>query len=139
MAGSAVAARCVSLLAWVRPPAPASLPNVWLTRIRDGWLKLATPPSPTESSMQSTREWPDAIAADTAAATSTARPHRAAALLQVLATTGYVIPLGLGAVLAGSGLLLACLRIPGLASWHGWLPRPGHRPTRSALMALATW
>src|SRR6185312_7288150 len=147
MAGSAVAARCVSLLAWVRPPAPASLPNVWLTRIRDGWLKLATPPSPTESSMQSTREWPDAIAADTAAATSTARPHRAAALLQVLATTGYgiwlwlglALLLGLGAVLAGSGLLLACLRIPGLASWHGWLPRPGHRPTRSALMALATW
>src|SRR6185312_1094558 len=162
MAGSAVAARCVSLLAWVRPPAPASLPNVWLTRIRDGWLKLATPPSPTESSMQSTREWPDAIAADMATpAVPSARSNRAAALLQVLATTGYgiwlwlglslllglsppgrsgtLIPLGLGAVLAGSGLLLACLRIPGLASWHGWLRRPGHRPTRSALMALATW
>jgi len=112
--------------------------------------------------MQSTHEWPDAIAADMATpAVPSARSNRAAALLQVLATTGYgiwlwlglslllglsppgrsgtLIPLGLGAVLAGSGLLLACLRIPGLASWHGWLPRPGHRPTRSALMALATW
>ncbi len=109
--------------------------------------------------MQSIREWPDAIAAGTAA--STARPHRAAALLQVLAIAGYgiwlwlglalllglsppgrsgtLIPLGLGAVLVGSGLLLACLRIPGLARWHGWQPRPGHRPTRSALIALATW
>lgn len=109
--------------------------------------------------MQSTREWPDAIAAGTAA--SIDRPHRAAALLQVLAITGYgiwlwlglalllglgppgrsgtLIPLGLGAVLVGSGLLLACLRIPGLARWHGWQPRPGHRPTRSALVALATW
>jgi hypothetical protein len=108
--------------------------------------------------MQPTHAWPDALA--TGSATS-ARPNRAAALLQVLATTGYgiwlwlglslllglsppgrsgtLIPLGLGAVLAGSGLLLACLRIPGLVSWHGWLPRPGHRPTRSALMALATW
>jgi len=108
--------------------------------------------------MQPTHAWPDALA--TGSATS-ARPNRAAALLQVLATTGYgiwlwlglslllglsppgrsgtLIPLGLGSVLAGSGLLLACLRIPGLVSWHGWLPRPGHRPTRSALMALATW
>ncbi|HKR77205.1 MAG TPA: hypothetical protein VJR95_11090 [Rhodanobacter sp.] len=112
--------------------------------------------------MQPTREWPDAIATGTTTpVVSGTRPNHAAALLQVLATTGYgiwlwlglslllglspsgrsgtLIPLGLGAVLVGSGLLLACLRIPGLASWHGWRPRPGHRPTRSALMALATW
>ena len=112
--------------------------------------------------MQSTRAWSDAIAANpTAPAASTARPNRAAALLQVLALVGYgvwlwlglslllglsppgrsgtLVPLGLGAMLVGLGLLLACLRIPGLASWHGWRPRPGHRPTRSALMALTTW
>lgn len=112
--------------------------------------------------MQSSREWPDAIAAGTPApAAIGTRPNHAAALLQVLATTGYgiwlwlglslllglsppgrsgtLIPLGLGAVLVGSALLLACLRVPGLASWHGWQPRPGHRPTRSALMVLATW
>ncbi|MEW9622957.1 hypothetical protein [Rhodanobacter geophilus] len=109
--------------------------------------------------MQSTHEWPGAIAAGTA--TPTDRPTRAAALLQVLATGGYglwlwlglslllglsrlgrsgtLVPLGLGAVLVGAGPVLACLRVPGLATWHGWLPRPGHRPTRSALMALATW
>ena len=108
--------------------------------------------------MQSTRAWPDALA--TGPATS-ARPTRAAALLEVLAIGGYGVwlwlglslllglsrlgrngtlaPLGLGAVLVGTGLLLACLRVPGLARWHGWQPRPGHRPTRSALMALATW
>jgi len=112
--------------------------------------------------MQSTREWSDAIAADTAApAAPPPRSNRPAALVQVLATTGdgiwiwlglslllglgppgrsgTLVPLGLGAVLVGSGLLLACLRVPGLARWHGWLPRPGHRPTRSALTALATW
>lgn len=111
--------------------------------------------------MQSTREWSDAIATDAAPPAPRARPTRAAALLQVLATGGYgtwlwlglslllglsrlgrsgtLAPLGLGAVLVGAGLLLACLRVPGLACWHGWQPRPGHRPTRSALMALATW
>lgn len=88
-------------------------------------------------------------------------PNRVATLLQVFAVGGYgvwlwlglslllglsrfgrngtLVPLALGAVLVGAGLLLASLRIPGLASWHGWQPRPGHRPTRSALMALATW
>ncbi|GAB3779101.1 hypothetical protein [Dyella agri] len=111
--------------------------------------------------MQSTRAWPGTIAAGTATTTLIARPTRAAALLQVLAIGGYgvwlwlglslllglsrlgrsgtLIPLGLGAVLVAAGLVLACLRIPGLAVWHGWQPRPRHRPTRSALMALATW
>jgi hypothetical protein len=108
--------------------------------------------------MQPTSPWPGAIPGD---ATTPHDPTRAAALLQVLATGGYGVwlwlglslllglgrlgrsgtlaTLGLGAVLVGAGLLLACLRVPGLARWHGWQPRPGHRPTRSALMALATW
>lgn len=107
--------------------------------------------------MQPTRAWPDTLAAGPASA----RPTRAAALLQVLAIGGYGVwlwlglslllglsrlgrngtlaPLGLGAVLVGTGLLLACLRVPGLTRWHGWQPRPGLRPTRSALTALATW
>lgn len=109
--------------------------------------------------MQSTPEWPGATAVGTASPTE--RPTRAAALLQVLATGGYgvwlwlglslllglsrlgrsgtLVPLGLGAVLVGAGLVLACLRVPRLATWRGWQPRPGHRPTRSALMALVTW
>jgi len=49
--------------------------------------------------MQSTHEWPDAIAADMATpAVPSARSNRAAALLQVLATTGYGIWLWLGLV-----------------------------------------
>jgi hypothetical protein len=89
------------------------------------------------------------------------QPTRTAVLLQVLASGGYgvwlwlglslllglsplgrsgtLVPLALGGTLVGVGLLLACLRVTGLATWHGWQPRPGHHPTRSALMALATW
>lgn len=95
------------------------------------------------------------------AAPATNRPSRAAVLLQVLAAGGYgvwlwlglslllglsplgrngtLVPLALGAALAGIGLLLACLRVPGLTTWYGWQPRPNHRPPRSALMVLATW
>lgn len=100
----------------------------------------------------------------TASAAASPRPtfrNHAPALLQVLAAAGYgiwlwlglslllglnrldrsgiLIPLALGAVLAGAGLLLACLRLPGLGRWHGWQPRPGHRPTYTALMAMVTW
>ncbi|MBD8880076.1 hypothetical protein IHE49_06255 [Rhodanobacter sp. 7MK24] len=89
------------------------------------------------------------------------RPSRAATLLQVLETGGYgvwlwlglslllglgplgrsstLVPLGLGAALVSIGLLPACLQVPGLSRWHGWQPRPGHHPTRSALVALASW
>lgn len=112
--------------------------------------------------MQSTPPWSGASPGGAATLALPAHgPTRASTLLQALATGGYGVwlwlglslllglsrlgrsgilaTLGLGAVLVGAGLLLACLRVPGLARWHGWQPRPGHRPTRSALMALATW
>lgn len=112
--------------------------------------------------MQPTRLRPAVVVVDaTTPAPTIGRPSRAAVLLQVLAAGGYgtwlwlglslllglsplgrsgtLVPLALGAVLVGIGLLLACLRVPGLATWHGWQPRPGRHPTRSALLALATW
>lgn len=111
--------------------------------------------------MQSTHTQPAAAVADAMARAPADRPSHAAMLLQVIASGGYglwlwlglslllglsprgrsgiLVPLALGSELVGLGLLLAVLRVPGLASWHGWLPRPYHRPSRSALMALATW
>lgn len=84
----------------------------------------------------------------------------AAASLQVVALGGYgiwlwiglslllginqygrsatLLPLALGAVLIGVAPVLAALRLPGLERWRGWRPGDG-RPTRSALIALATW
>lgn len=109
--------------------------------------------------MQPIRESPDAGVVG--AVPPRRHPIRAVALLQVLAAAGYgvwlwlglalllglgqsgrsgtLVPLALGAVLVGAAPLLACLRVPGLTQWHGWQPRPGHRPTRSALTALLTW
>lgn len=112
--------------------------------------------------MQPTRLRPAAVVVNAAAPAPTmGRPSRIAVLLQVLAAGGYgvwlwlglslllglsppgrsgtLVPLALGTALVGTGLLLAALRVPGLATWHGWQPRPGHRPTRSALTALGTW
>lgn len=88
------------------------------------------------------------------------RPAHAAACLQVVALGGYgiwlwiglslllgvnqhtrsgiLMPVALGAVLVGSAPLAAALHLPGLARWRGWQPGSG-RPTRSALIALATW
>lgn len=104
-------------------------------------------------------EWTDNTGS--AASPPPAQRNHAAALLQVLAAAGYgvwlwlgltlllglnrldrsgiLVPLALGAVLAGAGLLLASLRLPGLSHWHGWQPRPGHRPTRTALLTMVTW
>lgn len=112
--------------------------------------------------MQPTRMRPTVVVVDaTTPAPMMGRPSHAPVLLQVLAAGGYgiwlwlglslllgfsplgrsgtLVPLALGATLVGIGLLLACLRVPGLTTWHGWQPRPGHHPTRSALMALVTW
>lgn len=48
-----------------------------------------------------------------------------------------LVPLTLGAVFVSAGLLVACLRMPGVPAWHGWHPGRGRRPTREALIALA--
>lgn len=89
------------------------------------------------------------------------RPGYAEILLRVLAVSGYGLwiwlgmalalglhrighcdarmPLMLGAVLVSAGLLLVCLRLPATSNWYGWQPGRDRRPTRAALMALATF
>lgn len=88
-------------------------------------------------------------------------PAYPAALLRTLAQSGYglwmllglalalgiyrggrseaLVPLALGAVFVSAGLLVACLRLPGLSEWHDWLPARRTRPTREALLALVTY
>lgn len=88
-------------------------------------------------------------------------PAYPAALLRMLALSGYglwmllglalalgvyrggrseaLVPLALGAVFVSAGLLVACLHLPGLSDWHGWFPARRGRPTREALLALATY
>ncbi|WP_199097697.1 hypothetical protein [Dyella sp. ASV21] len=49
-----------------------------------------------------------------------------------------LVPLALGGLLIGTGLLSACLHAPWMPNWHGWRIGAGSRPTRDALIALAT-
>jgi hypothetical protein len=87
--------------------------------------------------------------------------HVAAPLWRVLATSGYglwawlgmalvlgrpdgrsgtLVPLAAGLLLAGFGLVLACL--PGRGAthdWYGWRPYRDSRPTRAALLAFVTY
>lgn len=64
-----------------------------------------------------------------------------AALFLGMYATGrsILVPLGLGALLAGVGLLVACLPWRGAADWYGWWPRRDSYPTRTAMMALGTF
>lgn len=112
--------------------------------------------------MPATRPWPaDALAASPFSTGQRPSLNRGEAQLQVLAAGGYGIwmwlglslllglnplgrdgtqaPLTLGALLIGTGLLLACLRVPGLIRWHGWILQAGQLPTRAAVLAMATW
>ena len=88
-------------------------------------------------------------------------PAYPASLLRMLALSGYglwmllglalalglyrqgrseaLLPLALGAGFVSAGLLAACLRLPGLAEWHGWRPGWRSRPSSEALLALATY
>lgn len=88
-------------------------------------------------------------------------PAYPAALLRMLALSGYglwmllgmalalgiyrggrseaLLPLALGAAFVSLGLLVACLHLPGLSDWHGWHPARRSRPTREALLALAAY
>jgi sulfite dehydrogenase (quinone) subunit SoeC len=50
-----------------------------------------------------------------------------------------LVPLTLGCFFVSAGLLTACLRLPVMPEWHGWPIGRGHRPTREALLALATY
>ncbi|WP_430391934.1 hypothetical protein [Dyella sp. 20L07] len=49
-----------------------------------------------------------------------------------------LVPLALGGVLIGVGLLAACLRAAWMPTWHGWRIGNSSRPTRDALIALGT-
>ena len=82
-------------------------------------------------------------------------------LLEVLALTGYglwmllglalalgiystgrgdvLVPLALGLVFVSAGLVAACLRLPVFRVWHGWRIGRSQRPSREALLALATY
>lgn len=50
-----------------------------------------------------------------------------------------LVPLTLGAVFVSVGLIVACLRLPGMPAWHGWYPGRASWPTREALVALASY
>ena len=52
---------------------------------------------------------------------------------------GTLLPLCVGTVLVGIGLLVACLPWRGASGWHGWHPRMDSRPNRAALLALMTF
>jgi len=49
-----------------------------------------------------------------------------------------LVPITLGAALVAMGLLAACLHSRWMPRWHGWLIGKGSRPTRDALVALAS-
>ena len=89
------------------------------------------------------------------------RPESAAPLWRILAASGYglwawlglaltlgmyplgrgstLIPLAIGAVMVGAGLLAAWLPWSGAPDWHGWKPRHDIRPTHAAMLALVTF
>ncbi|WP_188794010.1 hypothetical protein [Dyella nitratireducens] len=50
-----------------------------------------------------------------------------------------LVPLALGCVFVSAGLIAACLRLRTLSEWHGWQIGRVQRPTREALLALATY
>lgn len=50
-----------------------------------------------------------------------------------------LVPLALGCIFVSAGLLAACLRLRVMLEWHGWRIGTTQRPTREALLALATY
>ncbi len=52
---------------------------------------------------------------------------------------GTLLPLSVGMLLVGAGLLVACLPWRGAANWYGWRPRRDSRPTHAAMIALMTF
>lgn len=50
-----------------------------------------------------------------------------------------LVPLALGCAFVSAGLLAACLRLRVISEWHGWQVGRMQRPTREALLALATY
>ncbi len=52
---------------------------------------------------------------------------------------GTLLPLAVGTVMVGLGLLVACLPWRGAPDWYGWRPRLDVRPTHAAMLALVTF
>lgn len=50
-----------------------------------------------------------------------------------------LVPLGLGCIFVSAGLLAAGLQLRVMPEWHGWRFGTTQRPTREALLALATY
>jgi len=50
-----------------------------------------------------------------------------------------LVPLALGCIFVSAGLLAAALRLRVMPEWHGWRIGTVQRPTREALLALATY
>jgi sulfite dehydrogenase (quinone) subunit SoeC len=50
-----------------------------------------------------------------------------------------LVPLALGCVFVSAGLVAGCLRLRAMPEWHGWRIGTPQRPTREALLALATY
>ncbi|MBM7129741.1 hypothetical protein [Dyella mobilis] len=50
-----------------------------------------------------------------------------------------LVPLTLGCVFVSAGLLAACMRSRVMPEWHGWRVGTAQRPTREAMLALATY
>jgi sulfite dehydrogenase (quinone) subunit SoeC len=50
-----------------------------------------------------------------------------------------LVPLALGCIFVSAGLLAAGLRMRAMPEWHGWRIGTTQRPTREALLALATY
>ncbi|RDS81568.1 hypothetical protein DWU98_10050 [Dyella monticola] len=50
-----------------------------------------------------------------------------------------LVPLALGCAFVSAGLLAAALRLRTVSEWHGWRIGWSQRPTREALIALATY
>ncbi|WP_243048415.1 hypothetical protein [Dyella sp. RRB7] len=50
-----------------------------------------------------------------------------------------LVPLALGALLLIIGLVAACVRAPWMPTWHGWRIGKDTRPTREALIVLASF
>jgi hypothetical protein len=50
-----------------------------------------------------------------------------------------LVPLALGCIFVSASLLAACLRLRAMPEWHGWRIGTTQRPTREALLALATY
>ena len=50
-----------------------------------------------------------------------------------------LVPLSLGCIFVSAGLVAGCLHLRAIPEWHGWRIGTSQRPTREALLALATY